>query len=251
MLASYFLSRTLVPMMSRAILGASPTTAGAARPPAGRPRAVQPAARGAIDAVRDLYFAGLRRVMARRAFVLVCTAAIIGSRCCSCAPSGGLLSDRRRGPDPAPRPGAAGTRLEATERIVADVEETIREVIPARDLDSISTNTGLPIFFNLAFVQSDNIGPQDTDILISLHLKHARRSGTSESSAASCPCATPVTSSTSRRATSSARCSTSAWRADRHPGRGNNFALTYRSPRSSRGSSGASPAPPTSTSGRS
>ncbi len=175
MLASYFLSRTLVPMMSRAILGGESHHGPA--PPGHRPGAIErfnQRREGAIDAVRDLYFAGLRRVMARRAFVLVCTAAIIGLSMLLLRAVGedffptvdaGLIRLHVRAP--------AGTRLEATERIVADVEETIREVIPARDLDSISTNTGLPIFFNLAFVQSDNIGPQDTDILISLHLEHA------------------------------------------------------------------------------
>src|SRR5438132_766355 len=79
MLASYFLSRTLVPMMSRAILGGESPHGSA--PPDHRPGALERFNRQrerAIDAVRDLYFAGLRRVMARRAFVLVCAAAIIG-----------------------------------------------------------------------------------------------------------------------------------------------------------------------------
>ena len=78
MLASYFLSRTLVPMMSRAILGGESPHGPA--PPDHRPGALERFNRQrerAIDAVRDLYFAGLRRVMARRAFVLVCAAAIM------------------------------------------------------------------------------------------------------------------------------------------------------------------------------
>ena len=174
MLASYFLSRTLVPMMSRAILGGESLHGSA--PPDHRPGALERFNRQrerAIDAVRDLYFAGLRRVMARRAFVLVCAAAIIGLSFLLLRAVGedffptvdaGLIRLHVRAP--------AGTRLEATERIVADVEETVRGVIPARDLDSISSNTGLPIFYNLAFVQSDNIGPQDTDMLISLHPEH-------------------------------------------------------------------------------
>jgi len=174
MLASYFLSRTLVPMMSRAILGGESHHGPA---PAGhRPGAFERFNRrreAVIDAGRDVYFWVLRRVMARRAFVLLCAAAIIGLS---------MLLVRAVGEDFFPTVDAgiirlhvrapAGTRLEATERTVAEVEQTIREVIPPRDLDSISSNIGLPIFFNLAFVQSDNIGPQDADILISLHTEH-------------------------------------------------------------------------------
>jgi multidrug efflux pump subunit AcrB len=67
----------------------------------------------------------------------------------------------------------AGTRLEETERRVAEVEQTIRDVIPAHDLQTVTANIGLPVFFNLAFVQSDNIGSQDADILIALDEDHA------------------------------------------------------------------------------
>ncbi len=175
MLASYFLSRTLVPMMSRAILG------GERHHGPGEPAArLGPLARfnrrreQAIDAARDVYFWMLRRVMARRAFVLLCAAMIIGLSMLlvkyvgedfSPTVDAGLIRLHVRAP--------AGTRLEETERRVAAVEETIREVIPPRDLDSVSSNIGLPIFFNLAFVQSDNIGPQDADVLIALHPEHA------------------------------------------------------------------------------
>src|SRR5207247_5563416 len=175
MLASYFLSRTLVPMMSRAILG------GERHHGPGEPLArLGPAARlnlrreQAIDAAREAYFWMLRRVMARRAFVLLCAAVVIGLSMLLVGYVGedffptvdaGQIRLHVRAP--------AGTRLEETERRVDEVEATIREVIPPRDLDSISSNIGLPIFFNLAFVQTDNIGSQDADVLIALHPEHA------------------------------------------------------------------------------
>ena len=43
---------------------------------------------------------------------------------------------------------------------------------PGRELDGISDNIGLPISYNLAFYQTDSIGPQDADVLIQLKPKH-------------------------------------------------------------------------------
>src|SRR5262249_13237596 len=65
-----------------------------------------------------------------------------------------------------------GTRLERTERIVDGVERTIREIVPAEELAGISDNIGLPVSYNLAFYQTDSIGPQDADILVQLQPKH-------------------------------------------------------------------------------
>src|SRR6202041_1726326 len=46
-------------------------------------------------------------------------------------------------------------------------------VIPPAELDSISDNIGLPAFaYVLAYYQTDSVGPQDADILISLKSNH-------------------------------------------------------------------------------
>jgi multidrug efflux pump subunit AcrB len=66
-----------------------------------------------------------------------------------------------------------GTRIEEAERIIADVEDTIRHVVPEKDLETINDNIGVPTFYNLAFVQTDNIGGQDADVLIALREGHA------------------------------------------------------------------------------
>lgn len=65
-----------------------------------------------------------------------------------------------------------GTRLERTEQIVDDVERTIRDTLPSAELETISDNIGLPVSYDLAFYQTDTIGPMDADILIQLKEKH-------------------------------------------------------------------------------
>ena len=66
----------------------------------------------------------------------------------------------------------AGTRLEETELIFADIEDEIRQVIPPREIENIIDNIGLPNGgFNLAFGDSPTIGVSDGDILISLNAR--------------------------------------------------------------------------------
>jgi multidrug efflux pump subunit AcrB len=68
---------------------------------------------------------------------------------------------------------AAGTRIEKTEMIFADIESEIRAVIPAKELQTILDNIGLPNGgFNLGFGDSPSIGTSDGDILISLTPEH-------------------------------------------------------------------------------
>src|SRR5437660_2421290 len=63
----------------------------------------------------------------------------------------------------------AGTRIEQTEVIFAGIEREIRQVIPSREIDTIIDNIGIPNSgFNLAFGHSAVIGTGDGDILISL-----------------------------------------------------------------------------------
>ncbi len=66
----------------------------------------------------------------------------------------------------------AGTRLEETEKQVKIIENKIKEIIPAEELLTINAMIGIPVSFNLAFVQTENFGPMDAEILISLQKKH-------------------------------------------------------------------------------
>src|SRR5262249_6740077 len=63
----------------------------------------------------------------------------------------------------------AGTRIEETEAWFAQVEDTIRRVIPAHDLADILDNIGLPYSgLNIALSDNVTIGPFDGEILVSL-----------------------------------------------------------------------------------
>jgi CzcA family heavy metal efflux pump len=68
-----------------------------------------------------------------------------------------------------------GTRIEETERIFAQVEQRIRQLIPKEELKTVLDNIGLaPGGLNLAYGDSSTIGPYDGEILISLNPeKHA------------------------------------------------------------------------------
>ncbi|MEH2356834.1 efflux RND transporter permease subunit [Nostoc sp.] len=63
----------------------------------------------------------------------------------------------------------AGTRLEKTEQIFTQVENEIRQVIPEQELEIILDNIGLPVGgVNLAFSDAATIGSADGEILVGL-----------------------------------------------------------------------------------
>jgi len=66
-----------------------------------------------------------------------------------------------------------GTRIEETAAQFDRVEDAIRQVVPSDHLDSIVDNIGLPFSgLNLAYSNTGTIGPQDGDILVSLKEGH-------------------------------------------------------------------------------
>jgi multidrug efflux pump subunit AcrB len=73
---------------------------------------------------------------------------------------------------------ATGTRIEETAVLCDAIEKTIREIIPARELSSIVDNLGLPYSgINLAYSTSAPVGPSDADIFINLAKKHSSLDG--------------------------------------------------------------------------
>ena len=65
-----------------------------------------------------------------------------------------------------------GTRIEHTEYIVDKSSGRFARSFRPPRLESISDNIGVPISYDLAFYQTDSIGPQDADVLIQLQPKH-------------------------------------------------------------------------------
>jgi multidrug efflux pump subunit AcrB len=63
----------------------------------------------------------------------------------------------------------AGTRIEETEQVFAQVEASIRRTIPKDQIQLIIDNIGQPQPINLAFTDSVTIGPSDGEILVALN----------------------------------------------------------------------------------
>jgi multidrug efflux pump subunit AcrB len=66
-----------------------------------------------------------------------------------------------------------GTRIEETAALCDQVEATIRSIIPAKQISSIVDNVGLPYSgINLAYSTSAPVGPGDADIYVNLAKVH-------------------------------------------------------------------------------
>jgi multidrug efflux pump subunit AcrB len=167
MLASYVLSFTIVPSFARYILaGQKHSAPGAASGLAG-------VFDRAFDRFREAYGRALERVLQRRFFIIFCSVALLGLTGALGGVIGtdffpsadvGIIKLHFRGP--------SGLRLEETERLVLDVEKRLREIIPPAELRTINDMVGVPLYYNLAFVPSDNVSGMDAEILISLNTPH-------------------------------------------------------------------------------
>lgn len=166
MLASYVLSFTVVPALARYLLKDHEHDEG-------RRKSVGERLSAAFDRVfdrfRDAYGRVLEMTLLKRKFVLCCFVALFGVTGVLAPVIGtdffpvsdvGILKLHVRAP--------TGSRLEETEKLVAQVEDAIREIIPAKELRTINSTIGLPFSLNLAFVPSDNIGGMNAELLVSL-----------------------------------------------------------------------------------
>jgi multidrug efflux pump subunit AcrB len=67
-----------------------------------------------------------------------------------------------------------GTRIEETTKLAGRIGEAIRKIIPPNELDGVVDNIGLSVSgINMAYNNSGMISVQDADILISLRPNHA------------------------------------------------------------------------------
>jgi len=71
----------------------------------------------------------------------------------------------------------SGTRIEETEVLVDRAEKRIQAIIPSVDLETVNDMIGVPSFYNLGFVGTDNASGMDAEILISLKPGHKPTTG--------------------------------------------------------------------------
>ena len=171
MLASYVLSRTLVPTLAMYLLKPAHEGAAESRNPLVR---WQRAFDRGFDRVRGAYRDLLTTLVGRRAlfiplFLGTCLlvfllAPLLGQNFFPDTDSGQISLHMRA---------KTGTRIEETARVADLVEAAIRREIPASELDVILDNIGLPYSsINWMHSASGVIGAADADILVSLKEGH-------------------------------------------------------------------------------
>ena len=171
MLASYILSRTLVPTMAMYLLKQHEPHKAPSRNPLAR---FQLGFERRFEQVRSGYVGLLGTLVARRivfvpVFLGLCLCVFLlipflGQNFFPSTDNGSFILHMR-----AP----SGTRIEESAKLADLVEGKIRQVIPAAQLNNILDNIGLPYStLNLQHATSGLIGAGDADILVSLNEKH-------------------------------------------------------------------------------
>ena len=174
MLASYLLSRTIVPTMAKYLLrnDRSHEGSGTSRNVFVR---IQQRFEAAFDRMRESYRNLLERCLQhRRAFLVAFFAACLGSLAVIVPWLGqdffpsvdaGSFKLHLRAP--------TGMRIEDTAFLCDEVENSIHRHIPGSEVASIIDNVGLPYSgINLSYSNSAPVGASDADILVTLSPKH-------------------------------------------------------------------------------
>ena len=174
MLASYFLSRTIVPTMAKYLLRGQKVGDHASHNRNLFAR-LQQKFETAFEGFRKAYRGVLENCLYHRgAFLLTFFAACLGSLAVIVPWLGqdffptvdaGSFKLHMRGP--------TGMRIEDTAFLCDLVEDSIRKQIPASEVDSVIDNIGLPYSgINLSYSNSAPIGSADADIMVTLSAKH-------------------------------------------------------------------------------
>ena len=180
MLASYVLSRTLVPVLVNFLLGAEHTFEGhfAVESTDDKPSSFFGRINDHFNQgylwLRDQYTNALEIVLHHRRPALIASIAImstaflllpfIGRDFFPSVDAGQIKLHIRARP---------GTRIENTKVIFSQVEDQIRKTIPADETELIMDNIGLtPETFNYAFGDGSTISSADGEVLIALNQKH-------------------------------------------------------------------------------
>jgi len=180
MLASYVLSRTLVPVLVNFLLGAEHSFEG--HSDFDSAKSARRSIFGRINNrfnqgyfwVQDRYTRALETVLDNRRPALVASIAImstafllvpfVGRDFFPAVDAGQIRLHVRAQP---------GTRIETTKVLFSQVEDQIRKTIPADETELIMDNIGLsPETFNYAFGDGGTISSADGEVLVALNEKH-------------------------------------------------------------------------------
>ncbi|MGO4682450.1 efflux RND transporter permease subunit [Hyphomicrobium sp. 2TAF46] len=173
MVASFILSRTLVPTMAKYLL--KPHDHHATTRPTRNPFVLfQRGFEHHFEKMRVGYHNLLESALAHRTIVLIFAFGFIaasflltpylGRNFFPAVDSGQILMHARLD---------VGTRVEESARQFAQIQDVIREVIAPEDLGAIVDNIGIPVSgINLTYNNTGVIGPQDGDIQVALNPGH-------------------------------------------------------------------------------
>jgi multidrug efflux pump subunit AcrB len=171
MLASYFLSRTLVPTMAMYLLKPVDHHAPLSQNPFAR---IQRVFERGFEAVRSAYESLLSQlVAARRLFIpiflfgcliLLLLIPVLGQNFFPDTDNGSFILHIRA---------KTGTRIEETAKLCDLIEQSIRSTVPPKQMDNILDNIGLPYStLNTQYATSGLFGAADADIHVSLKENH-------------------------------------------------------------------------------
>ena len=173
MLASYLLSRTLVPTLAKYLF--KPHVHEERAPAAWNlPARFQLAFENRLENIRNSFRGMLAACIARRSvfiplFLAACAATFLlvpwlGQDFFPSTDAGRFNLHMRT---------KTATRIEESARTSSDVEAAIRDIVPANEIASLINNIGLPYSsINMSYSTSAPIGTMDTDILVTLAEKH-------------------------------------------------------------------------------
>ncbi|MBR7954192.1 efflux RND transporter permease subunit [Burkholderia cenocepacia] len=173
MLASYVLSRTLVPTLAMLLFRPQQANTGADHSTSRFAR-IHHAFNHAFERLRAWYIVLLSILLVRRRFYALC---FLGF----CVLSTGLVFMLGRDFFPNADSGnlrlhvraPTGYRIEETARLADQVERVIRETVPPDELGAIVDNLGLPVSgINLSYSNAGTIGTLDGELLIALKPGH-------------------------------------------------------------------------------
>jgi CzcA family heavy metal efflux pump len=176
LIGSFILSRTLVPTMARFLLTKHDLDAEQGTSRSRNPfKRFQQGFEHYFAIARGRYRGLLAFAIARPKPVMfgffgivalsLCLIPFLGENFFPTVDSGQILMHVRAQP---------GTRIEETARLFENVEDTVRSVIPAKDIVNMVDNIGLPYSgINMAYQNTGTIGPGDGDALIALSEDHA------------------------------------------------------------------------------